>query len=57
MVKAFKDTADTGVGDTIERLLGMGGKVFKDLLDSFEIDCGCDNRRDTFNQLYPYEQE
>ena len=57
IVRAFRSTSDKGVGDTIERLLGMPGKVFKDLLAGFDIDCGCGNRRDTYNQLYPYEQE
>ena len=54
-VSKYKTSEDIGVGDTIERLLGKWGQRFKKTMQRFGIDCGCADRRDTFNRFYPYE--
>ena len=47
--------ADTGVGDTIARTVGVfGGEAVKAWFKSHGKDCGCDARQDTFNAKYPY---
>lgn len=56
-VARYRDPEDTGVGDTIERLLGVWGERFKALMARFDIDCGCSDRKDYFNLVYPYEQQ
>lgn len=46
-----KAAGETGVGDTAERLIGpIGGDVFKRLVKN----CGCGQRKEDLNRLYPY---
>ena len=47
--------ADTGVGDTVARVVGpWGGEAVKAWFKSHGKDCGCNARQDTFNAKYPY---
>ena len=46
-----------GLGDTIEKFIAKTGikRVVKVVTKKAGIDdCGCDNRRDTLNRLFPY---
>jgi len=45
---------DIGVGSTIERELGRAGVAFKAVLATLGVPCGCADRRDEWNALYPY---
>lgn len=57
-VALLKTQEDTGVGDTIERQLAkVGGEQFKAFAEKIGIPCGCSDRRDNFNLLYPYGTE
>lgn len=54
-IAARRNEAETGVGDTLERLLAMaGGRKIKQLAKAAKIDCGCDSRQASLNELYPY---
>lgn len=49
----------TGVGDTIEKITKKTGikKVIKVVTEAVGIDnCGCDDRRDSLNRLFPYSK-
>jgi hypothetical protein len=47
---------DTGVGDTVERLLAkMGGDQFKWVMERLGIKCGCEDRKAWLNRTYPYQ--
>jgi len=46
--------SDIGVGSTIERELGRVGVAFKAVLATLGVPCGCADRRDEWNALYPY---
>jgi hypothetical protein len=48
-----------GLGDTIEKFTKKTGikKVVKVVTKKVGIDnCGCDNRRDSLNRLFPYSK-
>jgi hypothetical protein len=48
-----------GLGDTIEKITKKTGikKVVKVVTKKVGIDnCGCDNRRDSLNRLFPYSK-
>ena len=48
--------SDTGVGDTVERLLAkMGGDQFKWVMHKLGINCGCEDRKAWLNRVYPYQ--
>jgi len=48
--------SDTGVGDTVERILAkMGGDQFKWVMKRLGVDCGCGSRQEWLNRVYPYE--
>jgi hypothetical protein len=48
--------SDTGVGDTVERILSrMGGDQFKWVMARLGVDCGCGSRQEWLNRVYPYE--
>jgi hypothetical protein len=48
--------SDTGVGDTVERILAkMGGDQFKWVMARLGVDCGCGSRQEWLNRVYPYE--
>ena len=49
----------TGLGDTIENITKKTGikKVIKVVTAVVGIDnCGCDDRKDTLNRLFPYSK-
>jgi len=54
LVAARATPADIGVGSTIERELGRVGVAFKAVLATLGVPCGCADRRDEWNALYPY---
>jgi hypothetical protein len=47
-----------GLGDTIEQITEATGikKVVEAISEATGIDCGCDERKDLFNKLFPYKQ-
>lgn len=54
---SLKTDADTGVGDTVERVIGTDNaaalKAF--YMKAFGRVCGCDGRKSTWNAAYPYK--
>ena len=54
-VTMFRAPEDTGVGDTVERLLSKaGGRAIKRMLERVGVNCGCTNRQRWLNRNYPY---
>jgi len=47
-----------GLGDTIEKITEATGikKVVEMFSEATGIDCGCDKRKETLNQLFPYNR-
>ena len=54
LVAARATPSDIGVGSTIERELGRVGVAFKAVLATLGVPCGCADRRDEWDALYPY---
>ena len=55
-----KRTKSRGLGDTIAKITEATGidKLAKSVANAFgEEDCGCERRRQTLNELVPYEKE
>jgi hypothetical protein len=46
-----------GLGDTIEKVTKVTGiKAVVDVIsDATGVDCGCGERRDTLNRIFPYK--
>lgn len=56
LVKRFRKPADAGVGDTVKRIADkLGGELFKSASKSLGMPCGCVERQERWNKLYPYE--
>lgn len=53
-IAAMKADTDTGVGSTVDRLLGTFGKVYKATLKAMGVPCGCNERRAEWDARYPY---
>jgi len=54
-LRALRRDGERGVGDTAERLFGsFGGQPFKMALRSAGIECGCDERKEKWNEVYHY---
>jgi hypothetical protein len=53
-IAAMRNGNDAGVGDTIHRLLGTAGTIFKSVLKSVGAPCACDVRRADWNAMYNY---
>lgn len=53
-VAGQKAEPDRGVGDTIERMLGIGGKIFQASMKLIGVPCGCNARKAEWNIKYPY---
>lgn len=53
-IAAMKTDADTGVGSTVDRLLGTFGKVYKATLKAMGVPCGCNARRAEWDRRYGY---
>lgn len=47
-----------GLGDTIEKFTKATGikKAVKTVSKAVGKDCGCDDRRDTLNRIFPYKK-
>ena len=46
--------ADKGVGSTVDRLLGVGGKAYKATMKAMGVPCGCNRRKDEWDVMYGY---
>jgi hypothetical protein len=49
-----------GLGDTVEKILRATGvkTVVKTVINGIGVeDCGCDERRDTLNRIFPYDKK
>ena len=47
-----------GLGDTIEKITEATGikKVVEAVSEATGVDCGCEDRKDLLNKLFPYKQ-
>jgi hypothetical protein len=54
-VKVLRKPVDSGVGDSVRRLLGAHGETFKKMLKSLGVECGCSSREREWNCKYPYD--
>lgn len=56
MVQKMATSTDAGVGDTIARVIGpLGGDAWKTWYTKITgHSCGCEERQEVLNQLYPY---
>ncbi len=51
----LRNNADKGVGDTAQRIAAkLGGERYKRLTKRLGMPCGCSERQDEWNRLYPY---
>jgi hypothetical protein len=52
----MKKEQSKGLGDTIEKITKATGikKVVEKVSKAVGKDCGCDERKDTLNRLFPY---
>lgn len=57
-IKLLKQPEDVGVGDTLARVIGpIGGEAYKTwFLDTFGKSCGCTERQEQLNTVFPYEK-
>lgn len=55
-VQLLSEDEDSGVGDTIARLLGKYGRAYKKSLLIIGVPCGCDERQAEYNAKYHYEK-
>ena len=57
-IKLMRTPEDSGVGDTIARVIGpIGGDAYKQwFLETFGKACGCTERQDQLNERFPYEK-
>lgn len=53
-VSGQKADPDKGVGDTVKRKLGIGGKIFQASMKLIGVPCGCNARKAEWNIKYPY---
>lgn len=56
-IKLMRTPEEKGVGDTIARVIGpVGGDAYKTwFTTTFGKPCGCAERQENLNQLFPYE--
>ena len=62
--KAYKqwvakyEKQSSGLGDSVEKITKATGvkKVVDTIFDALGKDCGCDGRKKTLNELYPYNK-
>ena len=52
----MKKNKSKGLGDTIEKITKITGikKVVEKVSEVTGKDCGCDERKETLNKLFPY---
>ncbi len=54
-VEKRRNETDRGVGDTAQRIFAkLGGELFKKLAAFLGMPCGCNDRQDEWNALWPY---
>jgi hypothetical protein len=54
-VKLLRKPEDKGVGDTVQRIASkFGGERFKAWAKRLGIPCGCAERQEMWNRIYPY---
>lgn len=55
-IALLKKSTDSGVGDTVARVVGdFGGDAFKSWhIATFGVSCSCDVRQESWNTLYSY---
>ena len=54
-VSRLRKADDKGVGDTVQRVARwFGGELFKTFAAKIGMPCGCTQRQDEWNKLYPY---
>lgn len=55
LIKRLRTDADKGVGDTAQRIAAkFGGERYMRLTKRLGMPCGCSERQDEWNRLYPY---
>ena len=55
LIRKYKELEDKGVGDTVQRIAAkFGGESFKTFSTFIGIPCGCTQRQEEWNKLYPY---
>ena len=55
LLERIRGPADKGVGDTAQRLVArFGGERVKAFADRIGIPCGCADRQEQWNALWPY---
>ena len=52
------ENSSTGIGDTVEKITKATGikKVVNKVFDALGKDCGCDERKEKMNKMYPYNK-
>jgi len=56
-VELLRKPGDQGVGDTIHwYATRVGGEKFKVMMTALGVPCGCDERREHYNQRFPYHE-
>jgi len=54
-IRMLRKPEDKGVGDTVQRIAAkFGGERFKAFSARIGIPCGCTQRQEEWNKLYPY---
>lgn len=59
MAKKKVQTKSKGLGDTIEKVTKATGvkRVVDKIAEVLDFDCGCDERKEILNRLFPYKVE
>lgn len=53
----FRAPGDIGVGDTVQRIAAkFGGERFKKFAEKVGMPCGCTDRQNEWNKLWPYDR-
>jgi len=57
--KVVKKMSDKGLGDTVENITKATGikKVVELFSKATGLDCGCDERKEKLNKLFPYNKQ
>lgn len=56
IIARYSKPQDAGVGDTAQRIAArFGGEWFKWLSGKIGIPCGCTQRQEEWDRLYPYD--
>lgn len=55
-LRVLRTSADSGLGDTVERIIGPAqSKAFREWYRlTFDAECGCAERKMKWNAMYPY---